>query len=86
MEKSPDKRYQTMVEFADDLRRYLSGEVVLARPAGTVTKLVKRIRRNPVLSGAVGVAAMAILALMIWGVVYFLQIVGCKQILSTVRS
>jgi formylglycine-generating enzyme required for sulfatase activity len=73
MEKSPEKRYQTMKEFGEDLQRYLSGEVVLARPTGITTKIMKRIKRNPLLSGAVGMAVLTLLALIAWGVMYFIQ-------------
>jgi len=33
MNKNPDHRYQTMNEFADDLKRFLEGDVILAKPA-----------------------------------------------------
>ena len=32
LEKEPGRRYQTAKEFADELRRYLIGEPVRARP------------------------------------------------------
>jgi formylglycine-generating enzyme required for sulfatase activity len=62
MEKLPDKRYQTMVEFYNDLRRFLSGDVILAKPAGLGTRFWKRVKRNPVVSAAVGVALVALVA------------------------
>ncbi|MHC4944126.1 MAG: protein kinase domain-containing protein, partial [Planctomycetota bacterium] len=64
MEKEPGRRYQTMAEFADDLRRYLSGDVIRARPASLGVKLLKLVKRNPVVSAALGVAALTLLALM----------------------
>jgi serine/threonine protein kinase len=73
MEKTPEKRYPTMKEFGDDLRRFLSGEVILAKPAGTATRVLKRVKRNPLISGAVGLALAAMVALIIWGVWYFIQ-------------
>jgi len=60
MEKMPDKRYATMKEFAEDLERFLNGDVILARPAGLGTRVWKRVRRNPVLSASVGVALTAV--------------------------
>jgi formylglycine-generating enzyme required for sulfatase activity len=74
MDKLPGKRYQTMQDLADDLRRFLSGEVVLAKPAGAATRLMKRIRRNPMLSSAIGVALAAVVILIAWGILYFIQL------------
>jgi serine/threonine protein kinase/tetratricopeptide (TPR) repeat protein len=38
MNKDPDKRYQTMEEFRDDIQRYQKGEPVLANPPSIWTK------------------------------------------------
>lgn len=59
MEKSPGRRYQSMREFSEDLRRFLNGEVIHAKPAGLSTKVMKRVKRNPVISAAAGVALLA---------------------------
>jgi WD40 repeat protein len=64
MEKDPSRRYQTMKGFADDLRRFLSGDVILARPAGFATRFMKRLRRNPAFSAAAAVAFIAVAALL----------------------
>lgn len=45
-DKRPDRRYQTAFEFADDLRRFLRFEPVLARPIGSLTRSVRWLRRN----------------------------------------
>jgi|GEM_PF-898707 len=63
MEKDPNRRYQTMIEFGDDLRRFLSGDVILARPAGAWVRLAKRIKRNRALSAAMGIALLSLLGL-----------------------
>jgi len=68
MEKEPGRRYATMAEFGDDLRRYVAGEPILARPNSALTKLVKRVKRNP----AKSVAALALVALVIALPVLFL--------------
>ncbi|MFH1998857.1 MAG: protein kinase, partial [Planctomycetota bacterium] len=65
MEKKPEERYATMADFAGDLRRFLNGETILARPVGMVTKLRKRVQRNPALSGAVLVAGLSLLVLLV---------------------
>jgi len=54
LRRSPDERYRTVDAFADDLRRYLDGEPVLARPDALGYRVGKFVRRH-----RVGVAAVA---------------------------
>lgn len=63
MEKDPGRRYQKVSELGEDLRRFLSGDVILAKPAGPWIRLWKRIKRNPALSAAIGAAATAVVVL-----------------------
>ncbi|MHC4946533.1 MAG: serine/threonine protein kinase, partial [Planctomycetota bacterium] len=60
MEKIPEKRYQTMREFAEDLDRFLHGDVILAKPAGLKTRFWKRVKRNPLVSTSIGVALLSL--------------------------
>lgn len=46
MEKDRDRRYQTASALADDIRRYLRHEPILARPATVVYQLTKFARRH----------------------------------------
>ena len=62
MEKMPERRFQNMKAFGDDLQRFLSGDVILAKPAGFQTRLWKRVKRQPVVSAAIGVALIALVA------------------------
>jgi len=63
VEKEPARRYETMAAFAEDLRRLLEGEMILARPSGFATRALKRIRRHPAASITAGVAVLALAAL-----------------------
>jgi hypothetical protein len=47
MSKSPARRYATAGELAADLRRYLSGQPILARPMGYAERTLRWCRRYP---------------------------------------
>ena len=47
LEKEPRDRYASAAAFAEDLRRYLDDESILARPPNTAVRTLKWVRRNP---------------------------------------
>ncbi|PWT92074.1 MAG: hypothetical protein C5B55_06990, partial [Blastocatellia bacterium] len=47
LEKEPPNRYESAAAFAEDLRRYLDDETVLAKPPSTIGTSVKWVRRHP---------------------------------------
>lgn len=67
MEKSPDRRYQTAVDFADELRRFLKGEPIHARRISSVERIWKIARRNPAtaLSTLVATICVCLMILMV---------------------
>jgi hypothetical protein len=62
LHKEPQRRYASAQALAEDLRRYLLGREVAARPIGRLEKTAKWVRRNPMVAGLSAVAALALVA------------------------
>ena len=72
MEKDREARYQTVSELAADVRRHLSDQPILARPAGPVLIFRKWVKRNQQLAATLGTAAFVLIgvsAVLITGIV-----------------
>ncbi|GJM24857.1 MAG: hypothetical protein DHS20C16_12720 [Phycisphaerae bacterium] len=61
MAKEQERRYASVSEFADDLKRYLDGEPVLAKPSSLSYRMSKHIQRNKGLAFGVALAFMALI-------------------------
>ena len=57
LQKEQSKRYQTAAEMAADLKRYLAGEAIHARPVGRIERGWRWARRNRNLAAAAAVVA-----------------------------
>jgi WD40 repeat protein len=69
LEKDPKKRYTTAEHLAEDLRRFVAGEPVQARPVGPLGRLAKWARRRPAVASlwlAVVLVALGGLAGILW--------------------
>jgi TPR repeat protein/serine/threonine protein kinase len=62
LEKDRRRRYETANGLADDLRRHLGDEAVLARPPSTAYRMKKAWRRNKVWFSAAAVVVLALAA------------------------
>jgi tetratricopeptide (TPR) repeat protein/predicted Ser/Thr protein kinase len=59
MARNPGERYSSAAAFRDDLRRFLRGEGILARPDGLARKAERWVRQNSRVVAAVLLAALA---------------------------
>jgi WD40 repeat protein len=62
LEKDRTRRYETANGLAVDLKRHLTNEPVLARPASSAYKLQKAFRRNKLVYSAAAAIALALVA------------------------
>lgn len=64
LQKEPARRYPTALSLADDLRRFLDGRPILARPAGSWERVFKWVKRNRLASALIAtgilIAAMVL--------------------------
>ena len=65
MAKSPERRYPTAKELAEDLRRFLDGKPIVARPVSRAEKLWRWCRRNPMPALLISAIAVLLLAVTI---------------------
>jgi len=63
LRKEPSMRYQTAQELADDLKRYISGNPIHARPVGILEKTWQWSRRNRPLAAAWAFSVMLLAGL-----------------------
>ncbi len=88
LEKEPARRYKTAGAVAEDLRRFLDGEPILARPTGGFERAARFLRRNKLAAaGLVLIAALPVLVPA--GVLYWRSEedkAGRRQVIAQARA
>lgn len=74
LQKDPARRYKTADELADELKRFMSGEPIRARPVSPAERTVKWCRRRPSTTLAIAVSVVALTGAVAGGI--WLQQVG----------
>jgi serine/threonine-protein kinase len=79
LHKEPPRRYASAAALAEDLRCFLRGEAIAARPEGRLAWLARRVRRRPGLSAALAASTLFAVALVGGGVWEMSERAAAKQ-------
>jgi WD40 repeat protein len=74
LQKSPDRRYDSAAQLADDLGRFLAGEPVRARPTPVWERTAKWVKRRPAPAALLAVSLAAVIALAVGGAWFTRQV------------
>jgi serine/threonine protein kinase/tetratricopeptide (TPR) repeat protein len=64
LEKEPHRRYRSAAALAEDLRRFLAGEPIKARPVSAAERLAKWARRRPTLASLLAVCFLSLVGVL----------------------
>jgi WD40 repeat protein len=60
LRKEPEMRYESAAALADDLERWLNGELIRARSAGRLERVAKWVKRRPAVAGLLAVVGLLV--------------------------
>ena len=82
MHREPLRRYATAKEFADDLRRWIDGQPIFARPATSLEQFTSWCRRNQRVAALAGAVASLLVVLASVSTYYAITIQAADQSLK----
>ena len=74
LQKAPTKRYSSAEALADDLRLFLEGRPISARPVGKAERLLKWVKRRPTAAALVLAAHLVAIGALVAGIWFAAQI------------
>lgn len=86
LEKEPSRRYASAEALAEDLRAFLSGEPIQARPQTKWEKTIRRLRRRPGLTLLLSIGGVAVIGLGVGSLWYNVLAVSAVAVVSLVAG
>jgi cytochrome c peroxidase/tRNA A-37 threonylcarbamoyl transferase component Bud32 len=77
LEKEPERRYASAAELANELRRFLDGDGIEARPASRLSRTVRRVRKHPALASSVAMVFVSVVCLAV--AAFFLSTMSTRR-------
>jgi WD40 repeat protein/tRNA A-37 threonylcarbamoyl transferase component Bud32 len=86
MARAPSRRYGSGQELAEDLRRFLSGQPILARPVGRLGRLWRWCRRNPAVAGLTAAVAVLLVGVAAGATAVAVRLAGANAAVREARD
>ncbi len=86
LDKRIDHRYASATELAEDLRRFLAGEPIMAKPSSVFGRGLKFARRRPAVAALSMVSLAAVFTILIIGTIYNAHLQAANADLRTTKN
>ena len=86
LEKDRDRRYQSVAEFPDDVRRHLADEPIMARPPTRMEQFHRLIRKNKTAAISTAVVTLALIAATTISIVFAVEASRQKDLALTLQA